>query len=158
MCRLLGTVTYSPFIILRCFGLNHLHFQFLVLCLHLTHQFFHFQFLFLQFIIHSFQLLSHSKTSCQSSQDFLISNQIFSKFWIQLEYEYSVASNSIRILNGVEMSCWDVAPSGARLIGIAAIRGNLFVYFLTQPQKRVLTAAKPILTYLQFICTHQFTK
>ena len=39
-----------------------------------------------------------------------ILNGISSKFKI-LEYEYSVASNAIRILNGVEMSCMDAASS-----------------------------------------------
>ena len=32
----------------------------------------------------------------------------------RIEYEYSVASNSIRILNGVEMSCRDAASSRGR--------------------------------------------
>ena len=44
-----------------------------------------------------------------------ISNRISSKFGIRIEYrieyEYSVASKSIRILNGVEMSCRDAASS-----------------------------------------------
>ena len=44
-----------------------------------------------------------------------ISIRIFSKVRIRIEYriecEYSVASNSIRILNGVEMSCRDAASS-----------------------------------------------
>ena len=29
----------------------------------------------------------------------------------RIEYEFSVASHSIRILNGVEMFCWEVASS-----------------------------------------------
>ena len=44
-------------------------------------------------------------------------------------------SNSITILDGVEMSWRDAMSSGgqvrAGVIGIAAIRGNLVVYFLT---------------------------
>ena len=44
-------------------------------------------------------------------------------------------SNSLGILDGVEMSCRDATSSGgqvrAGVIGIAAIRVNLFVYFLT---------------------------
>ena len=68
-----------------------------------------------------------------------ISNRISSTFRIRIEYrieyEYSVASNSIKILNSVEMSCRDVASSGgqvrAGVVGIAAIRIDLFVYFLT---------------------------
>ena len=43
------------------------------------------------------------------------SNRISSKFRIRIkyriEYEYSVASNSIRIVNGVEMSCRNAASS-----------------------------------------------
>ena len=39
------------------------------------------------------------------------SNRMFSEFRIQIEYEYSVAPNSIRILNGVEMPCRDMASS-----------------------------------------------
>ena len=43
------------------------------------------------------------------------SNRISSKFRIRIEsntnIQSSVASNSIRILNGVEMSCWDAASS-----------------------------------------------
>ena len=34
------------------------------------------------------------------------SYQISSKFWI--EYEHSVASNSIKILNAIKLSCWDL--------------------------------------------------
>ena len=65
-----------------------------------------------------------------------ISNRISSKFRIQIEYpieyEYSKASNSIRILNGVEMSYRDAASSrGLGAVGIVAIRSDLFVYFLT---------------------------
>ena len=30
---------------------------------------------------------------------------------IRIKYEYSVVSNSIRILNGVEISCWDTPSS-----------------------------------------------
>ena len=74
-------------IILRCFGLDHLHFQFLIFCLHLAHQFFHFQFFFLQFIVHQLQLLSCSKTSCLSSQYFRGSHK-FAKFvisWREVE-------------------------------------------------------------------------
>ena len=65
-----------------------------------------------------------------------ISNRISSKFLIRIEYEYSVASNLIRILN-VEISCRDAVSSTAtgtsraRVVGIMAIRIDLFVYFLT---------------------------
>ena len=59
------------------------------------------------------------------------SNRIALKF--RIEYEISVASNSIRILSSVETSCRD-APSSrgqvhAGVIGIVAIRIDLFVYF-----------------------------
>ena len=63
----------------------------------------------------------------------LISNRISSKFQIQIKYEYSVASNSIGILNNVEMSCRDAALSHGQVHAgvIVAIRIDLFVYFLT---------------------------
>ena len=43
-----------------------------------------------------------------------ISNQISSEFQIRIEYEYSMASNLIRILNGVEMSSQDAVSSRGR--------------------------------------------
>ena len=60
------------------------------------------------------------------------SNRIFSKFRIRIEYNYSVASNSIRTLNGVEMSCRDATSSSGQVrAGVIDIAVNLFVYFLT---------------------------
>ena len=41
-----------------------------------------------------------------------ISHRISSTFRIRIEYEYLVASNAIRILNGVEVFCRDVTSSG----------------------------------------------
>ena len=67
------------------------------------------------------------------------SNRISLKFRIRIEYrieyDYSVPPNRLEYLTRVEVSCRDAASSGgqvrARVIGIATIHVNLFVYFLT---------------------------
>ena len=38
------------------------------------------------------------------------------EYELNIEYEYSVASNLIRILNGVEMSCRDAASSAHKSV------------------------------------------
>ena len=72
-------------------------------------------------------------------------NQISSTFLIrieyQIEYKYSVASNSIRILNDIDVLPgrsiipWPRAQVRAGVIDIVAIRNDCFVYFLTEPLK-----------------------
>ena len=76
----------------------------------------------------------------------------------RMKYEYSVASNSFRILNGVEMFCRDAASSHGHGHKSVPESSALWPYvsiflFTFWPWKRLLTAAKVILSYLMYIYT-----
>ena len=95
-------------------------------------------------------------------------NQISSKFLIgieyRIEYEYSVAQNSIRILIGVEVSNLEAASS--RGYGHKAEPESSASWPCTRRSFCLpfditfclFSGAKPLLTYLMYIYTHKVTK